>query len=266
MQKSCPDILKKIVETKKEELKFSKVKIKDHQIAIKDIPIALDFYSALNKQHLAVIAEIKKASPSAGIITDNFEPEKIADAYNSGNADAVSILTDKSYFKGDIQYIPLVRNIITKPILRKDFIISEYQIYEARANGADSFLLISAILDSFQLKDFLDLGRELKMEALVESHTEYELENAINAGTKIFGINNRNLHNFKVDLNTSIQLYDLIPENSLSVTESGISTAQDATTLAQKGFNAVLIGESLMRSGIDAAPEKIKQFQQAKYI
>ena len=263
MDRTCPDILKKIVETKKEELKNSKIKIKDHKLHINDIPKALDFCSALKNKHLSVIAEIKKASPSSGIIEENFQPEKIANAYNSGNADAVSILTDKSYFKGDIKYIPLLRNIIKKPILRKDFIINEYQIYEARANGADSFLLISAILDKFQLQDFLALGRELGMEALVESHTEWELENAINAHTKIYGINNRNLHSFTVDLNTSIQLYTLIPQNALSVAESGIKTQQDAQMLANKGFNAVLIGESLMRSGVEAAPEKISQFQQA---
>jgi indole-3-glycerol phosphate synthase len=261
MIKDCPDILKKIVETKKSELKHKKYTIKELEVQISEQNESLDFEASLKKEKLAVISEIKKASPSAGIINENFQPEKIARAYMQGEADAVSILTDKEYFKGNIEYIKNLREIITVPVLRKDFIIDEYQIYEARAYGADTFLLIAAILTTDELKQFIETGRNLGMEPLVESHNENELKKSIDAGTKIFGINNRNLHTFEVDINTSLKLFDLIPDNAVKVAESGIKNIKDADLLRKTGFNAVLIGETLMRCGLDSVPEMVKKFQ-----
>jgi len=266
MNNNCPDILNKIVETKKIELQNKTFSIKALIKQIKLISQPLDFFSALKKQKLAVISEIKKASPSAGIISENFQPNEIANAYIKGKTDAISILTDKNYFKGDINYIKELREIITVPIIRKDFIIDEYQIYEARAFGADSFLLIAAILTNKEIKKFLDLGRKLGMEPLVESHSKEEIFKCIEAGVKIFGVNNRNLHTFEVNINTSAELFNLIPENALKVSESGIVDANNAHFLREIGYDAVLVGESLMRCGINSVPNMINQFKNSEFI
>jgi indole-3-glycerol phosphate synthase len=263
MIKNCPDILKKIVNTKFKELKSKNYTIEELEDFISKNQSALDFESALKDSKLAVISEIKKASPSAGIINKYFQPDKIADSYMKGNANAVSILTDKEYFKGSIEYIKQLREIIKVPILRKDFIIDEYQIYEARAYGADTFLLIAAILTTEELYNFITLGRSMGMEPLVESHNEEELKKSIDAGTKIFGINNRNLHTFEVDLNTSIELYNLIPHNAVKVAESGIKNTKDASYLRNTGYDAVLIGESLMRCGHNSISDMVIKFKNA---
>ena len=262
LNQDCPDILKKIVATKKIEIAAMTKLIADYKSAIVELPAALDFRASLTSPGLSVIAEIKKASPSAGIIARDFVPEEIAQAYNSGGADAVSILTDKDYFKGDIAYISLVRDIIKVPILRKDFIIDPIQIYEARACGADSFLLIAAILSTNELKELIDIGRELGMVSLVESHKEQELESSIESGAKIFGINNRNLHNFEVDIATSEKLFPLIPENAVAVAESGINFSAQARQLHNLGFNAVLVGESLMKAGQNSCGEIMRDFKE----
>ena len=257
----CPDILLKIVETKKNEVCELRSHLADFKAMAGDTADPLDFKGALSADGLSVITEIKKASPSAGIISDNFEPKKIAEAYLEGGASAVSLLTDRDYFKGDIKYLPEIRDILTIPILRKDFIIDPVQVYEARAFGADSFLLISAILEKSQLEDLMGLGRELGMEALVESHNEDELLRAIAAGSEIFGVNNRNLHNFEVDIATSERLFSLIPTNAVTVSESGIHSAKDAERVKSIGFSAILVGESLMKAGLDQCGEKIRRFK-----
>jgi indole-3-glycerol phosphate synthase len=258
---NCPDILKKIVATKREELCALREKKRNYQSMAADLPPALDFKKALSGPSISVIAEIKKASPSAGVIATDFNPAKIAEAYSKGKTDAVSVLTDKYYFKGDISYIPLVRPILNVPILRKDFIIDSIQILEARANGADSFLLISAILEVEQLREMLELGRSLGMEALVESHDETELRKSIKAGATIFGVNNRDLRDFTVDITQSERLVKLIPKGCVAVSESGIKTPTQSSKLRTAGFDAILVGESLMRSGIDSAPRLIHEFK-----
>lgn len=256
----CPDILLKIVETKKEEICELRRTSADLKSMVSDAPPALDFRRALTKSELAVIAEIKKASPSAGIISEEFEPKKIAEAYINGGASAVSLLTDRQYFKGNIEFLNTIRDILQIPILRKDFIIDPLQIYETRAYGADTFLLIAAILELDQLEDLIGLGRELGMEPLIESHNEEELEKTIKSGAKIIGINNRNLHNFEVDISLSEKLFPMIPTNAISVSESGIHTPEDAARMKNTGFSAILVGESLMKSGIENCGKMIGEF------
>lgn len=258
----CPDILRKIVSTKEKEISSMSQDIGDFQKIISGgVAPALDFKKALSQPELAVISEIKKASPSAGVIAQEFNPLEIAKAYNSGGADAVSILTDRDYFKGYMEYIRQVRDSIKAPILRKDFIIDPIQIYEARAYGADSFLLIAAILETDELAELIALGRELGMEPLLESHNEYELKKTIDAGAEIIGINNRNLHNFEVDLGTSEKLFTMIPDDAVAVAESGIHSPEQAQKLHQVGFDAVLVGESLMKAGLAGCRDMIRAFK-----
>lgn len=260
-----PDILKKIVEVKKREVEALAGRLTELKAMAKDSPAALDFAASLASPGLSVIAEIKKASPSAGVISDIFEPEKIAGAYSQGGANAVSVLTDVEFFKGAPEYISLVRPFLNGiPILRKDFIIDRSQIYEARALGADTFLLISAILTVAQMEDLIGVGRALGMEPLVESHSQDELEKSMAAGALILGVNNRNLHDFTVDISVSEKLMGHMPENVLKVSESGIKAPADAKRMALAGFDAVLVGESLMREGPGKCKERIMEFKGEK--
>lgn len=261
---TIPDILKKILETKKVEIGEKLPREKEFRRIAGDMPPALDFKSALNSGKPAVIAEIKKASPSAGVITENFSPETVALAYRSGGADAVSILTDEKYFQGSAKYIPTARPFLKGiPILRKDFILHPVQIYESRALGADSFLLISGVLSVRELAELISLGRELGMEPLVESHSSEELGTAIEAGALILGINNRNLHNFTVDISRSEKLIGMMPAGSTAVSESGIKSATDAGRLFAAGYKAVLVGECLMRGGIEKCGTIIREFKKS---
>ncbi len=256
-----PNILEKIVETKKEEVASLKKYSKDFEHKADDTPDALDFKEVLDNKYLSVIAEIKKASPSAGIIANDFNHKIIAKAY-ADEADAVSILTDVQYFQGKSEYISDVRNILRNtPILRKDFIIRPVQIYETRALGADSFLLISSILTLSEMKEFIDIGRSLGMEPLVESHSREELEKTIDSSAQIMGINNRNLKTFKVDLVCSEDLIRYIPNNVIAISESGIKTKEDAMRLKSAEFAGILVGETLMRSGVNHCKEYIKAFK-----
>ena len=197
---------------------------------------------------VAIIAEAKKASPSKGIIQPDFDPVRIAKRYKAGGAQAMSVLTDVDFFQGSIEYIALVREAVDLPVLRKEFIIDEIQVREARLYGADAILLIAAILDIQQMRDFRHLAEELGMDVLVEVHDENELEGAIAAGSRLIGINNRNLNDFSVDLNTTFRLQRLIPSDIPIVSESGIKTRDDIIRLREAGIAAALIGESLMRS------------------
>lgn len=207
----------------------------------------------------AIIAEVKKASPSKGIISEDFRPAEQAAAYEKAGAAAVSCLTEEYYFKGSAEYFKAVRKVVDIPMIRKDFIIDPYQIYEAKAMGADAILFIAAILSAEQMKEYREIAESLKMDVLAESHNEEELTSVINAGCTIFGINNRNLKDFSVTLETTKRLAGLVPEGGIIVAESGIKTAEDMKFLADCGANAVLIGETLMRSG--SVEESIKELR-----
>jgi indole-3-glycerol phosphate synthase len=203
---------------------------------------------ALHHKEVSIIAEIKKASPSRGIIRKDFNPLAIAKEYVAGGASAISMLTDKKYFRGDIQFISDVRAFISLPILRKDFIVDSYQLTEAKAFGADAVLLIAAALEPKQLHDLYDEANELGLDCLVEVHNEQELETLDLKQVKIIGINNRNLFDFTVDVNTTLRVAAEIPKGITIVSESGISSRSDIDQLAEHGIHAVLVGESLMRA------------------
>lgn len=210
------------------------------------------FFNAVKSPGLSFICEVKKASPSKGVICEDYRPAEFARDYEAAGAAAVSVLTEKTYFKGGIDDLKSVRSASSLPILRKDFIVDAFQIYEARIAGADAVLLIAALLDRAALSSFIKLAGELALDALVETHNKEEVDSALGAGAKIIGINNRDLKTFKVDIETSFKLKDYI-FNSLKidiplVAESGIQNALDVQRLDEAGFDAVLIGETIMRS------------------
>lgn len=205
-----------------------------------------DFASALSGEMLSVIAEIKKASPSRGLIRPDFQPLGIAESYQQAGASALSVLTEEEFFQGSLNDLTAVRKSVRLPVLRKDFIVDEYQVYESAAAGADAFLLIVAALEDNDLKYFIELSERLRVAALVEVHTAEELDRAMAAGARIIGINNRNLNTLEVSLETSFRLREKIPASCLAVSESGIKSGADLERLAKAWFNAVLIGEHLM--------------------
>lgn len=210
----------------------------------------ISFKNALAKpDRLSVISEVKKASPSKGLIQPDFDPVKIAKEYETCGADAVSCLTEEHYFQGSSEYFKAIRQAIGLPMIRKDFIIDEYQIYEARLMGADAILLIAAVLDDEKLKRFGDTARSLGLDILAETHDESELERVLALDFDIIGINNRNLKTFEVTLETTARLAGMIPEGKVIVSESGIKDNADMKTVRSYGADAVLIGETLMRSG-----------------
>jgi len=205
------------------------------------------FDSLAGGDDIAVIAEIKKASPSRGIIRTDFDPVAIAETYEDEGASAISVLTDEKYFQGSVEILTQVSNVVDLPILRKDFVIDPYQIYEARAIGAAAVLLIAAILSPSELESLLELCDEVGLDALVEIHTEGEAMVAVEVGADIVGINNRDLRTFRTDLETTVRLMDDMPDDLLVVSESGIHTREDVVRLREAGADAVLVGESLMR-------------------
>lgn len=204
--------------------------------------------SLIDFDGIAVIAEAKKASPSKGVICADFDPVAIAADYEKGGAQALSVLTDVDFFQGSLAYIPAVRNEVALPVLRKDFIIHEAQIHQARDFGADAILLIVAILDKVQLRDYRLLAEELGMDCLVEVHDEWEGEAALKAGARLIGVNNRDLRDFSVDLGTTLRVKAMIPAEVPVVSESGIKNYDDVRKLADNGVAAVLVGETLMRA------------------
>jgi indole-3-glycerol phosphate synthase len=221
---------------------------------------ALDFAAALRGEKVRIIAEVKKASPSRGIIRPDFNPVAVAETYAANGAAAISVLTEPKYFQGNLAYLQDIKKALAArplPLLRKDFIFDPYQIYEARAYGADCVLLIVAILSPQKLAELLQLSRQLGMMNLVEVHNAAEVETAVKSGAGIIGINNRDLFTFKVDLKTTSKLRPLIPPDRLVVSESGIKSRNDIAKLEQWGVNAALIGEALM-SAPDIA-EKMKE-------
>lgn len=241
-------ILDTIVARKYEEM----AELKGRGLPVMDRPVPLPrgFIRALvDAPGVAVIAEAKKASPSKGVIQPDFDPVRIARNYQAGGAQCLSVLTDVDFFQGSLAYIPQVRGAVELPVLRKDFIIDPLQIDEAHAVGADAILLIVAILDREQLRDFRLQAESLGMDVLVEVHDERELEDALTAGSRLIGINNRNLNDFSVSLETTFRLLPKIPREIPVVSESGIATAADMQRLKVAGVKAALIGESLMRAG-----------------
>ena len=206
-----------------------------------------DFAEALARDKVNVIAEIKKASPSAGVLRRDFEPAALARAFEQAGAAALSVLTEEEHFQGALAHLREARATVALPVLRKDFVVDRWQVWEARAANADSFLLIAAALDDAALADLLTLGRELGMEALVEVHTARELERVLAVGARMVGVNNRNLHTLDVRPETSQELVEMIPDDRIAVSESGLRSAEDLSKLRVSGFDAFLIGESLMR-------------------
>lgn len=201
---------------------------------------------------VSVIAEVKKASPSKGVICEDFHPVEIAENYQRNGAQAISVLTDVDFFQGRLLYMMQVREAVSLPVLRKDFTIDELQIKEAHLHGADAILLIAAILDTVQLKDYQACARDFGMDVLVEVHDEWETEQALEAESDLIGINNRNLKDFSVDLETTFRLKQLIPDTLPVVSESGLKTVDDFRRLREEGVAAALIGETLMRAGTDS--------------
>ena len=208
-----------------------------------------DFAAALRAQSPAIIAEVKKASPSKGVLARDFDPARIAAAYESGGAAAVSVLTDESFFQGSLPDLEAARAAISLPVLRKDFTIAASQILQAAAHGADAILLIAAILSERELRDLREYAAKLHLTALVEVHNGRELEVAIAAGSDVIGVNNRDLNTFTVTLETSLELAEHIPAGALRVSESGIHRPEDIAQLRAAGYSAFLVGEHLMKSG-----------------
>ena len=206
------------------------------------------FLEALKKPGMSYICEVKKASPSKGLIAPDFPYLNIAKEYEAAGASAISCLTEPFYFQGSDRYLQEIAGAVNIPVLRKDFTVDEYMIYQAKAFGASAVLLICAILDNAQLKAFGELARDLGLDALVEAHDEWEVDRALNLEAKIVGVNNRNLHDFTVDMENSVRLRKMAPENTVFVSESGIKTSEDIRILHENKVDAVLIGETLMRS------------------
>lgn len=237
------------IAAEKEKLPLSELKAQ-----VKDIPRhrveehPFLFEEALGKEGMSFICEVKKASPSKGIIAEHFPYEEIAVEYEKAGADAISILTEPFYFKGSNEYLQAIRGKVQIPLLRKDFTVDEYMLYEAKKIGADAVLLICAILSPMQLSEYRGIAEELGLAALVEAHDEREVEMALKAGAKIVGVNNRNLKDFTVDIDNSVRLRELVPPEILFVSESGMKSREDIARLEANGTNAVLIGETFMRS------------------
>ena len=245
------NILQEIVERTKERIKLRKKAQppeKIMEIARSGEVRGFPFEEALKSDDIAFICEIKKASPSKGVITDDFSYIDIARAYESAGASAISVLTEPYYFKGDDQYLREIADVVSIPLLRKDFTIDDYMIYEAKILGASAVLLICSILDKDVLAEYIAVAHGLGLSALVETHDENEVDAALSAGARIIGVNNRNLKTFEVDMALSERLKKIVPPGILFVSESGIQSPEDVSRLRAIGANAALIGEVIMRS------------------
>lgn len=242
------------VADQKKEKPISQMR-KEAEAAIKRGAVP-SFYRALQQEGISFICEVKKASPSKGVIAEAFPYLEIAKEYEAAGASAISVLTEPFFFQGSGDYLRKIAGAVKIPLLRKDFILDPWQIYEARVLGASAILLIAALLDKAQIGEYLELAETLGMDALVEAHTEEEVDAALAARAKLVGVNNRDLKTFQVDISRSIKLRSLVPDNILFVAESGIKTAEDIRTLRENRVDAVLIGETFMRS-----PDKKKALQ-----
>ncbi len=261
-----PDILLRILRRKAEEVSERRAAT-DLQAIIRrseTAPAPRRFLKAIQQRidrgEAAVIAEIKRASPSKGIIRENFHPAEIARSFEKGGATCLSVLTDQDFFQGSDDYLQQARSACSLPVLRKDFIIDPYQIHESRALGADCILLIVAVLSDAQLAEFSALAHQLQMDVLVEVHSREELERALALDTTLLGINNRNLRNFETSLQTTLELLPLIPPSRIAVTESAIHAAGDVALMRDNGVHAFLIGETLMKT--DEPGEKLAKLLQ----
>jgi indole-3-glycerol phosphate synthase len=262
------NILENILEHKKQEIAVAKRALPAEQLEdLEYFPRqCLSLQKALSKKEVSVIAEMKKASPSKKIIREDFHPLKIAHEYVLGGASALSVLTDKKYFQGDIHFITDIRSSVPIPILRKDFIVDSYQLTEAKAFGADAVLLIAAAVGPEQLRDLYNEANALGLECLVEIHTIHELNILNFIPAKMIGINNRNLSNFTVDISTTILVASRVPEDILVVSESGITTRAEIDTLTEHGIHAFLVGETLMRAHNPAETLRALLTQEARSI
>jgi len=260
-------VLSRIIESRRAEVSRRKRIMPETvlRIAAGKADAPRDFAGALARDQVNVIAEIKKASPSAGVLRRDFDPAALARGFEGAGAAALSVLTEEENFQGALTHLRDARAAVELSVLRKDFIVDTWQVWEARAAKADSFLLIAAALEDAVLAALLALGRELGMEALVEVHTAEELERVLAAGARIIGVNNRNLHTLEVRVETSLELIEMIPQDCIAVSESGLRSAEDLRKLRTAGFDAFLIGESLMREAdagaalkrlIDAASQR----------
>lgn len=249
-----PDILKKILQRKQQEIAERSTRLPIHllqQLAENAEPVR-GFVEAIERKlaagQSAVIAEVKKASPSKGVLREDFRPAEIALSYENGGAACLSVLTDQDFFQGHEDYLKQARTACQLPVIRKDFIIDPYQVFEARAIGADCILLIVAALDDDQLEQLSQLAILLDMDVLVEVHNEEELHRALVLNLPLIGINNRDLHTFETSLETTIKLLNFIPDETIVITESGILGKEDVTFMREHGVNGFLVGEAFMRA------------------
>ncbi len=240
-------VLDQIVVRKRAELVVDRSMVKQADLESRAVPVRRGFRAAVRARRPAVIAEIKKASPSAGVIAERFEPAEIARAYEGAGAAALSVLTDRQFFQGSMDDLVAVRSATSLPVLRKDFTLDRYHILQASASAADCVLLIVAVLEDGELRELLAAARGLRLDALVEVHDASELERALVAGADFIGVNNRNLKTMQVSLQTSLDLAGRFPENVLRISESGIRTADDLKRLLEADYQGFLVGESLMR-------------------
>lgn len=268
MSIDVPDVLKKIVARKKEELIDRRSRISENELEdkIAEQSPARDFAAALMRSiennQPAVIAEVKKASPSKGVIRENFEPESIALSYERGGASCLSVLTDVDFFQGSDAYLKAARTACSLPVLRKDFTIDTYQITEARAIGADCILLIAAILDDTSLSQFTARAHELSLDVIIEVHNEDEMRRALAIDNPLVGINNRDLRDFSTTLETTERLAGMVPPDHLVISESGIHSTTDVATIQNCGVNSFLVGEAFMREPDPGAKLNQMFFQQ----
>ncbi|MDP3732358.1 MAG: indole-3-glycerol phosphate synthase TrpC [Candidatus Omnitrophota bacterium] len=254
------DVLKEIIAQKKEKILLAKQQISegDLKAKVQNLPPTRRFMEAISKpKQISLIAEIKKQSPSCGIIRQDFNLGDIARIYQDCGVQAISVLTEEDYFGGSISYINEIKNLTDRPILRKDFILESYQVYESRFYGADAILLIADLLSKEKLSGLMQLARELDLDCLVEVHDEKELKKILSLKVPLIGINNRDLHTLEVDFKITEKLFPLIPKGQIVVVESGIKSYQDILFLKILGVNAVLIGEAIME-----APEIKKQIEE----
>lgn len=255
------NILEEICETKRQHIDEMKMRRSYDELRakIEDMPLPTAFFSAIARNKgKAIIAEAKRASPSKGIIREDFDPVKIAKTYERAGATCLSVLTDQPYFHGNDKYVAAVKEEVLLPVLRKDFMLDPYQIFESRALGADCVLLIMAALDDKMAYKLYETAIGLNMDVLVEVHNEEELKRAIDLDPMAIGVNNRNLNTMEVSLETSRNLFDRIPKGCIKISESGIASAEDIKSLSEQGYDGFLIGESLMReTNIATALEKL---------
>jgi indole-3-glycerol phosphate synthase len=262
-----PDRLKRIIEVKHEEVARLLPRAQHLRAAALQRNDFRPFAAALNRGRdeenrpleLGLIAEVKKASPSAGVIQPDFDYLAIGKAYEAAGAHCLSILTDEQFFQGSLRYLTRIREEVALPCLRKDFIIHESQIWEASVAGADCVLLIVAALEQERLEALYKEIETFQMDALVEVHTREELDRALDLGAKLIGVNNRNLHTFEVDLATTEELSEEVPDDVILVAESGLKTRADTQRMFDCGCNAILVGESLMRAGLDGIPAQVEE-------